>query len=139
MARMRYPPPGNTTTAAPFAFSFGRNKLIVGFETFPIRMTALFATTRSFAVVVLPSGPVTVDTPGAPFGQSSSVACAPDALQYVCWVVEIEARKMTASKKVASPAMAPPKNSGTSSHNPSSPQRDTLNSTYPQVLLGRRL
>jgi hypothetical protein len=70
-----YPPPGNTTTAAPVFFPFGANTVSVGTDTFPNRTSGLPAIFSLVAVDVSPSGPFVVSGPGAPFGHKVSTTC----------------------------------------------------------------
>ena len=70
-ARMEYPPPGHTTTAAPVAFSFGAGKTDkVGTVTSPNRIT-FFCPGRCGRGPSSPTSPFT--SPGASPGQSLSV------------------------------------------------------------------
>ena len=73
MARMLYPPPGNTTTAAPVFLPFGVYTVMVGVETLPSRTTGRPAIRLSFAVVMSASGGMFADSPGATPGHTGNV------------------------------------------------------------------
>ena len=75
IAKIWYPPPGNTTTAVPVLFSFGAYSVSVGSETCPSRTSSLPAISGSFGVVVSTSGAGFAGASGAPFGHKCNVMC----------------------------------------------------------------
>jgi hypothetical protein len=73
IANTLYPPPGNTTTAAPLFFTFDEYRVIVGSETLLSRVTGSPATYLSLLEDVVVSASGFDCAPGAVPGQTGRV------------------------------------------------------------------
>src|SRR5665213_38686 len=99
MARILYPPPGNTTTAAPVFLIFGENTVIVGMETLVRRIKGRPATRRSLAIVRLLSAGGFAGSPGARPGHTGKVRCSGSGGQRDAWLIEFGDSATTAARK----------------------------------------